>query len=91
MINACVVGLGHRGYSLTQNVLVNNDDINIVAVCDIYEDRVQKALELIKGKKGVDVKGYFDYKEAFNNEVLDAVYVFTGWEYHTEIAICAMV
>ena len=90
MINACVVGLGNRGYSLIQNVLVNNDDINIVAVCDIYEDRVQKALELIKGKKGVDVKGYFDYKEAFNNEVLDAVYVFTGWEYHTEIAICAM-
>ena len=82
--------MGNRGYSLIQNVLVNNDDINIVAVCDIYEDRVQKALELIKGKKGVDVKGYFDYKEAFNNEVLDAVYVFTGWEYHTEIAICAM-
>ena len=90
MINACVVGLGHRGYMLVQTVLVNNDDVNIVAVCDLYEDRVQKAQELIKEKKGNDAKGYSDYKEALNHEGLDAVYVFTGWEYHTEVAIHAM-
>ena len=90
MINACVVGLGHRGYSLTQNVLVNNDDINIVAVCDIYEDRVQKVQELVKEKKGTDATGYTDYKKAINHKCVDAVYVFTGWEYHTEIAIYAM-
>ena len=34
MVNACVVGLSGRGYSLVNNVLVNNSDINIVAVCD---------------------------------------------------------
>ncbi len=90
MINACVVGLGKRGYMLVKTVLVNNDDVNILAVCDLYEDRVQKTLELIKEKRGTDAKGYSDYKEALNHEGLDAVYVFTGWEYHTEIAILAM-
>lgn len=90
MINACVVGLGHRGYMLVECVLLNNDDVNVVAVCDLYEDRVQKTLELIKEKRGTDAKGYSDYKEALNHEGLDAVYVFTGWEYHTEIAIYAM-
>lgn len=89
MINACVVGLGGRGRSLTRNVLLNNADINIVAVCDLYEDRVQMTLDLVK-EKGGEAKGYLDYKEAISNEKLDAVYVFTGWEYHTEIAIYAM-
>ena len=51
MINACVIGLGNRGHSLVQNVLVNNDDINIVAVCDIYEDRIEKTQSLIKERK----------------------------------------
>ena len=90
MINACVIGLGSRGFHLTRNVLLNNDDVNILAVCDLYKDRVQKVQELIKEKKGNDAKGYSDYKEAINHEGLDAVYVFTGWEYHTEIAIYAM-
>ena len=89
MINACVVGLGHRGYPLIQNVLVNNEDINIVAVCDVYEDRIEQALELVK-EKGGNPTGYTDYKKAVNHESVDAVYVFTGWEYHTEIAIYAM-
>ena len=32
MINACVIGLGQRGYFLLRNVLLKNTDINIVAV-----------------------------------------------------------
>ena len=72
MINACVVGLGGRGRSLTRNVLLNNADINIVAVCDLYEDRVQMTLDLVK-EKGGEAKGYLDYKEAISNEKLDNI------------------
>ena len=89
MINACVIGLGHRGYSLVQNVLVNNEDVKVVAVCDVYEDRVENALNLVK-EKGGNATGYTDYKKAIGHEGVNAVYVFTGWEYHTEIAIYAM-
>ena len=89
MINACVVGLGHRGYHLVQNVLVNNKDVNVVAVCDLYEDRIEETLKLVK-EKGGNATGYSDYKKAIAHEGVNAVYVFTGWEYHTEIAIYAM-
>lgn len=89
MINACVVGLGNRGFSLMKNVLMNNEDIRVVAVCDLYQDRVDRALEHI-AEKGGEAKGFTDYKEAVNQEGLGAVYVFTGWETHAEIAIYAM-
>ena len=89
MINACVIGLGSRGRMLVEGVLVNNEDITIAAVCDVYEDRVNDILEIVK-ENGGNATGYLDYKEAINHKDIDAVYVFTGWEYHTEIAVYAM-
>lgn len=89
MINACVIGLGHRSYNLISKVLVKNKDLNIVAVCDIYEDRIAQAIACIK-ENGGDAKGFTDYKQALNTAGLDAAFVFTGWERHTEIAIYAM-
>lgn len=89
MMNACVIGLGNRGFSLMKHVLMNNEDIRVVAVCDLYQDRVERALEHIK-EQGGEAKGFTDYKEAIDQEGLGAVYVFTGWETHAEIAIYAM-
>lgn len=89
MINACVVGLGKRGFDLLKCVLLKNKDLNIVAVCDVYEDRIEKALEQVK-EAGQNAKGFTDYKEALKTENLNAVYVFTDWASHTDIAIHAM-
>lgn len=89
MINACVVGLGKRGFDLLKCVLLKNKDLNIVAVCDVYEDRIEKAIEQVK-EAGQNAKGFTDYKEALNTENLNAVYVFTDWASHTDIAIHAM-
>lgn len=46
-IKACVAGLGNRGYGLICDVLLKNTDIEIVSVCDIYEDRVARAAQKI--------------------------------------------
>ena len=89
MINGCVIGLGQRGYDLLKNVLLHNDDINIVAVCDLYEDRVEKALKTVEDA-GQSAKGFTDYKEALEAEGVDAVFVFSDWSTHTEIAVYAM-
>ncbi len=89
MINACIVGLGNRGFGLLKSVLLNNEDLRVVAVCDLYQDRIDRALERIK-EQGGEAKGFTDYKEAINQEGLGAVYVFTGWETHAEISIYAM-
>lgn len=89
MIDACVIGLGQRGYSLLRDVLLKNTDINIVAVCDLYEDRVQRGIEAVKAA-GQSAKGFTDYKEALATDGVDAVFVLSDWSTHTEIAIYAM-
>ena len=89
MINACVIGLGQRGYSLLRDVLLKNTDINIVAVCDLYDDRIEQALNAV-ADAGQIAKGFTDYKEALATDGVDAVFVFSDWSTHTEIAIYAM-
>jgi len=90
MINACVIGLSGRGCeSLLKNILLHNRDINVIAVCDVYQDRIDNALKLIS-ESGGSAKGFTDYKEALNQKGIDAAFVFTSWETHTEIAIYAM-
>ncbi|MBE6565162.1 MAG: Gfo/Idh/MocA family oxidoreductase [Ruminococcaceae bacterium] len=89
MINACVVGLGNRGYDLLKKVLLKISSLNIVAVCDLYEDRIQRAIELVR-EAGQDAKGFTDYKEALAVDIVDAVFVFSDWSTHTEIAVYAM-
>ncbi|MBR5584347.1 MAG: Gfo/Idh/MocA family oxidoreductase [Lachnospiraceae bacterium] len=89
MINACVIGLGNRGFHLIREILLKNEDINIVAVCDVYEDRIKRAADVIKAA-GQCAEGFTDYKEALGKEGVDAVFVFSDWCSHTEIAVYAM-
>ena len=86
MINTCVVGLGCRGYSMLCDVLLNMDDLNVLSVCDVYEDRVQQAVEAAGG----GAQGFTDYQQALSVPGLDAVFIFTDWNSHMEIAVYAM-
>ena len=84
-----IIGLGHRGYFMLQDTILELDNVEIVALCDEYEDRVEKANELLKEKRGVEAFCTKDYREVFLQDV-DAVYIATSWESHSEIAIAAM-
>ena len=88
-IKACVVGLGNRGYDIIRGVLLKNDDIEIISVCDVYEDRIARAAEKIK-EAGSEPRGFTDYKEALAVKGLNAVFIFSDWSSHTEIAVYAM-
>lgn len=89
-IKMSVAGLGARGSNLIKDVLCNRNDIEIVAVCDVYPDRVEKNIAVIKEKTGVSAVGYSDYNRMFAVAQPDAVLVSAAWEYHTEIAIAAL-
>ena len=39
-----VIGFGQRGSNVTEVVLLKNKDIEVVAVCDEYADRVEAGL-----------------------------------------------
>ncbi len=86
-----VIGLGQRGFGLLTCILLKMKEVEVVAVCDLYEDRTQagaKATEEAYG--GKRPFSSTDYRDVLNVEGLEAVLVATAWETHVEIAIAAM-
>lgn len=88
-LNVAVIGLGSRGYGMMKR-MATHPDVRIVAVCDEYADRVEKAVDHIKNTHGNDVLGSVDYKDILKHEGVEAVYVATAWESHVRIAIDAL-
>lgn len=86
-----LIGLGERGKVLLEGALLPmyDMDVEVCAVCDAYEDRVQRAVDMIKEKTGKQVAGFTEYKRVLEQE-LDAVIISTAWEAHVEIALEAM-
>lgn len=85
-----IIGLGARGYSLLESVLLEFDEIEIAAVCDIYADRTAAADELIEKSGRQSPICETDYKKLLSNPAIDAVIIITSWETHVEIATAAM-
>lgn len=86
------IGLGGRGYGLLKDVLLemHDEDVDITAVCDLYEDRIAAAAELVEKKTGVKPLRTADYHEVIACKNVDAVIIASAWESHIEIAIASM-
>ena len=89
-IKLAFVGMGRRGPGQMENVLKNFQEVDVVAVCDVYPDRVENAQRIVKEIRGTDCKGYTDYKELLKNDEIEAVVVTASWEDHIKIAVDAM-
>lgn len=81
-----VLGLGLRGTSFLQNVLLDMAELEIVAICDTIQERVSNSLKLFKNKP----KAYYDAIQLLENEELDCVFIFTPWISHIHLSIEAM-
>ena len=88
-VNVAFIGLGCRGGGL-MGTIIDFEDVNITAVCDKYEDRVEEKARFVKEKKGVLPFGTTDYKEVLARDDVDAVIIATDWELHIPIAVDAM-
>ena len=84
-----VIGCGMRGTELIGDVLSKMPDLEIIAVCDNYADRVEAAQNLVE-KTARRPFGTTEYTDVLNMESVDAVLISTSWETHVEIAIAAM-
>ena len=90
-MNLAVIGLGGRGKGHINDCFAHMDDVNIVGVCDLYDDRAEEAADLVektKGKRPEIVTT--DYKEILNADIVEAVVVSTAWESHVSISIDAL-
>lgn len=85
-----VVGYGQRGSSMTKSILFKIDEIEVVAVCDEYEDRTNQAVEDVEKHSGKRPFASQDYRELLKCPEVEAVYVASSWESHVEVAIDAM-
>ncbi len=84
-----IIGLGQRGYLMLKNNFINFDEVEFVALCDEYQDRIDAAADLIEQKRGNRPYGSTNYKDILKLE-LDGVYIGTAWESHVAIAIDAL-
>lgn len=85
-----VIGVGARGDNVTEVVLLKNKDIIVTAVCDLYEDRVERTKKKVFDATGVEPFGTVDYFEVLKRDDVDAVYVSCSWEDHVKVSIDAM-
>ena len=83
------IGLGGRGYGVLNGVIQMND-IEVRAVCDLVEDRMLKGKKLVEDKYGKEIFGTLDYHEILSRDDIDCVLIPTSWNAHYVIAMDAM-
>lgn len=83
------VGLGQRGQGMLGTFLAYSV-VDVVAVCDVYEDRIEKVSAVIKEKRNHEPRKYLDFKKMLEDKELDAIYIASSWEEHIKQAILCM-
>lgn len=89
VVKVGMVGLGNRGVGMLRSMLAC-DEAECVAVCDVYEDRIEEGQKIVKEIRGVTPVGYKDYKDMLADENVEAVVIMSSWDEHTRMAVAAM-
>lgn len=85
-----IIGLGQRGKMLLEDVILQMEDVEILAVCDEYDDRAQEAAAKVQEVKGNAPLCTVEYRDVLAIDEIEAVIISTAWEDHIKIAIDAM-
>jgi predicted dehydrogenase len=86
-IHLGLIGVGGRGSYLGRvfaRIGSQNNSCQIVAVCDVYQKRLEAA------KQTHNCDGYLDYREVLNRQDVDAVIIATPDHWHARMALEAM-
>lgn len=88
-----VIGLGGRGTAAVRR-LARIEGAEIVAVCDLLEDRVARSVKILSDG-GAPVPAQFhggkeEWRRLCDLDNVDLVYICTPWLWHTPMAVQAM-
>lgn len=89
-INVGFIGVGGRGSGHLRSIFAQSEqdkDVQVVAVCDVYSRRKQRAKETAKLEDSA-VQG--DYRELLERRDVNAVFIATPDHWHAPMAIEAM-
>ncbi len=83
-----VIGLGQRGLGWVTHIL-SRPDAELVAVCDVYEDRVQDMVKLAReqGKEELIRYAVTDYHELLDKKDIEIAILVVSWEMHVEASV----
>jgi len=84
-ISVGMIGTGSRGQELMQ-AIQKNAGADIVAVCDVYKGRVDRAIERTGGK----AKSVPHYKDLLADKFIDAVVIATPDHWHRRMSLDAI-
>ena len=87
------IGLGMRGPSAVSR-FTHIPGVEIVALCDLHPDRVEKTQAILEKAGFPAAAGYSgkeeSWKELCNRDDIDLVYIATDWKRHADMMIYAM-
>lgn len=88
-----VVGLGGRGYGLVKWAILpacEDYNVEIAAVYDPYEDRTERAAQLVFEKTGKRPLAAKSYQEILDDPEIKGIITPSAWEAHVDVAVAAM-
>lgn len=80
------IGVAGRGYGAHMHTFGKFEDVEMSAVCDVYQPYVERAVEFTGGK----AKAYHDYRELIADPTLDAVVISTPPHWHALMTVDAL-
>jgi predicted dehydrogenase len=87
------IGMGGRGTWLL-NLALNNNDVEVNAVCDIKDEAANNAAKLVKDSGRQEPAIYAGHAESFRQLVarddLDGIVIATPWLWHATMAVSGM-
>ncbi len=87
-IHVAKIGCGAQGlFRHMRSGIPMVDDLDVVAVCDIYEPNLRRG-QMTAG--GEDIPAYYDYRELLENENVDAVVISTSQDAHYQPTMDAL-
>ena len=91
-VRVAVIGL-HRGLTHVEAIL-GLEFADVIAVCDIVDDRAQEAAlacEKMRGKRPVIYSGNENiWEQLVDRDDIDVVYIATPWDWHVPMSLRAM-
>lgn len=84
-----LIGLGNRCVEQAKTLLTM-EDVNIVHVCDVLEERVTRLQKLVEEKGRPAPKGTTDSNVLLDDPQVEAVIIMTSWQTHIRLAVEAM-
>ena len=85
------IGMGNQGIFANMNSFLNQDDAHVVAICDVQQAAIKKALDLFKKRGGsADCKCVRDFREVIADKSIDAVCISTPDHWHVPMSLMVL-